>query len=136
MSALTNPPLTTISEGDVRADFSFSQEAASITTSYTIYFSPGSTNWGGDEYDRRFTTITAERRTIVNGKVTEQTPVAYTHTYSGDTGDFNYSKSGDTFSVVPQGTNDSGVDYMMEISAYINEASSYRDTFTALQYTT
>ena len=119
-----------------RISFIIRQDAGSVTYDYTIYFSPGSTSWNGDEFDRRYTTITAEKRTIVNGKVTSQTPVSYTHTYSGDTGDFNYSKNGDTFSVVPQGTNDSGVDYVMEISAYINEASSYRDTFTALQYTT
>ena len=135
MSALTNPPLTTISEGDVRADFSFSQEAASITTSYTIYFSPGSMFWYGDEYDRKTTTITAERRTIVNGKVTSQTPVAYTHTFSGDTGDFNYSHSGDTFSITPYGMNESGSDYQMEISAYINESPGNRASLKALQYT-
>ena len=135
-SSRTEVERFTQSESGYTADFSFSQEAASITTSYTIYFSPGSMAWYGDESDRKTTTITAERRTIVNGKVTSQTPVAYTHTFSGDTGDFNYSQSGNTFSIVPQGTNDSGIDYMMKISAYINEASSYRDTFTALQYTT
>ena len=91
--------------------------------------------WYGDEYERKTTTITAERRTIVNGKVTSQTPVAYTHTFSGDTGDFNYSQSGDTFSITPYGMNESGSDYQMEISAYINESSENRASLKALQYT-
>ena len=120
-------------------NFSFSfiirQDAGSVTYEYNIYFSPGSASWSGDESGQKSTTVYSEKRKFVNGKLTEQIPVDYNATFSGDTGDFNYRQSGDTFYITPQGTNDSGIDYNLEINAYIKENSSTRDTFTCIQYT-